>query len=665
MTEARGILQALRDCGTSTVVRYLVPDYAVPSVAKAVALHKGTEPGAAEAFHRPRLVRNGDGVPHFAFVVPEERGEYRTLVQSERALKDLGLRADQELEAHCQGSRVYHDEQRGIFPYALAYAGHQFGVFAGQLGDGRVANLYDIRDSRGRYQTLQLKGSGMTPFSRFADGKAVLRSSVREFIVSEALAAIGIPSTRALQLTLLPKTRARRTMFEPCAVVARFAPSWIRLGNFDMFRWRGDDHGLLQLVDYCIQHVFAAGREFPTEISVNAFQEDFFPDPLEKIPATDELPKAVAGVTTYDLFFRHVVNLNAECVAYWQAYGFCNGVLNTDNTSLMGLSMDFGPFSFMDKYRPEYTPNHDDIEGRYSFSNQPYVIWWNLTKFAEALVLLLGSGEQHIGFVKTIPERSVIPENIADELGQRVNALVNCAANEYRFRYHVKYAEIMAKRLGIQLNIPLIQSDNLSLIAERVRGFMDSVVNPLLDILSKSMVDYNSFFVALQEYQGPFHSTAGVRGVDPAFLQIFFTEEDFQLLTKHANGVSSLDPGTATQFFDLVEKIDSWLINYLQSIPEREERYRLQKLVNPLFIPRSYVFDEVLEELEKMHRNVTDANSADIDTTILTQLYTIATNPYDRTKWYGILDDAKIKAWTEGTTNMPNDDYLKQCSCSS
>ncbi|AGO13038.1 AaceriAFL123Wp [[Ashbya] aceris (nom. inval.)] len=665
MTEARGILQALRDCGTSTVVRYLVPDYAVPSVAKAVALHKGAEPGAAEAFHRPRMVRSGDSVPHFAFVVPEARGEYRTLLQSERGLRDLGLRADQELEAQCQGSRVYHDEARGIFPYALAYAGYQFGAFAGQLGDGRVANLYDIEDSRGHYQTLQLKGSGMTPFSRFADGKAVLRSSVREFIASEALAAIGIPSTRALQLTLLPKTRARRAMFEPCAVVARFAPSWIRLGNFDLFRWRGDDRGLLQLVDYCIQHVFDAGKDFPTEISINAFRQDFFPDPLEKISATDELPQTVAGVTTYDLFFRHVVNLNAECVAYWQAYGFCNGVLNTDNTSVMGISMDFGPFSFMDKYRPDYTPNHDDIEGRYSFNNQPFVIWWNLTKFAEALVLLLGSGEHHLGFVRSIPKRSEIPEKAAEELSQRATALLHCAANEYNFRYQVKYAELMAKRLGVQLDIPHITSDTLSLTADRVRDFMNVVANPLLDILFKSNVDYNSFFVALQEYEGPFHSTAGVCGLDPAFLHIFFTEEDFQLLTKHANGVASPDPGTTTQLVSLVEKISSWLPNYLRIAPKREERYELQRLVNPLFIPRSYVFDEVLEELEKMHQNSADADSVEIDTTTLTQLYTIATNPYDRTKWEGVLDDGKIKAWTEGTTNMSTDDYLKQCSCSS
>ena len=214
MSEARTVLGALCESGTSKFAQKLFADQLVPSVSKAIEIEeRGDEEECRKLFQTPRLVSQR---AHFAYNIPEKRPHYKPLLTSSKALENLQLVMDADLGAILNGQRLYLDESKGIFPYSMAYAGFQFGQFAGQLGDGRVNNLFDLPDKSGVSQTLQLKGSGMTPFSRFADGKAVLRSSIREFFVSEALHHIGVPSTRALQLTLLPQTRAKRSLYEPC-----------------------------------------------------------------------------------------------------------------------------------------------------------------------------------------------------------------------------------------------------------------------------------------------------------------------------------------------------------------------------------------------------------------------------------------------------------------
>jgi serine/tyrosine/threonine adenylyltransferase len=207
-----------------------------------------------------------------------------------------------------------------VYPWAQCYGGWQFGQWAGQLGDGRAISLFEATnpDTGERFE-LQLKGAGQTPYSRFADGRAVLRSSIREFVASEYLHAIGIPTTRALSLTLLPSNRAIRERVEPCAIVCRFAQSWVRFGTFDLLRWRGDRKNLRVLADYVRTEVLKLGEEIK-DGSGNRYEETY----------------------------REIARRNARTVAKWQAYGFMNGVLNTDNTSVLGLSLDFGPFSFMD-----------------------------------------------------------------------------------------------------------------------------------------------------------------------------------------------------------------------------------------------------------------------------------------------------------------------------
>ncbi|WP_018936447.1 YdiU family protein [Thioalkalivibrio sp. ALJ24] len=235
---------------------------------------------------------------------------------------------------------------------ASVYAGHQFGVYVPQLGDGRAKLLGEVRTPAGEHWELQSKGSGPTAFSRHADGRAVLRSSIREYLVSEHMAAMGIPTTRAVAL-YGSSLRVFRERIESGAVVLRAAPSFLRFGHFEYFHYAGYPERLRQLIDYALDHDFPEHRE--AEDPVRAM--------LETVTAR-----------------------TAELMADWQAVGFCHGVMNTDNMSLTGLTIDYGPFAFMDAYDPDYICNHTDQGGRYAFARQPGVALWNLTRLAETLV---------------------------------------------------------------------------------------------------------------------------------------------------------------------------------------------------------------------------------------------------------------------------------------
>jgi uncharacterized protein YdiU (UPF0061 family) len=259
----------------------------------------------------------------YTYVCPEPIEQPpELLATSKAAFKTLGINPAEasrpEFVRLVAGNGGFEDK---IYPWAQCYGGWQFGQWAGQLGDGRAISLFEATnpETKERYE-LQLKGAGKTPYSRFADGRAVLRSSIREFIVSEYLHSIGIPTTRALSLTLLPGVEVSRERVEPCAVVSRFAQSWIRIGTFDLPRARGEREMLRQLCDYVRDEV------------------------LKLAPHVAEAGKP----NRYEVMYREVVTRNAKTVAYWQVYGFMNGVLNTDNTSILGLSLDFGPFGFMD-----------------------------------------------------------------------------------------------------------------------------------------------------------------------------------------------------------------------------------------------------------------------------------------------------------------------------
>lgn len=265
-------------------------------------------------------------------------------------LDQSGLPVDKEWLGVLSGNQLNTSERRFVNPIATVYSGHQFGVWAGQLGDGRAILLGDIAD-----QELQLKGAGITRFSRMGDGRAVLRSSIREFLCSEAMHALGIPTTRALSIvgSDLP---VRRETIETAAVCARLAPSFLRVGHFEHFASLDDIKRLREFADYLIQYHY---------------------------------PESQNADEPYLRLFQDICARNARLVAHWQAVGFCHGVLNSDNISVLGLTMDYGPFGFLDQFQIDHICNHSDQAGRYAYHRQPQIMHWNMACLASSMIPLL------------------------------------------------------------------------------------------------------------------------------------------------------------------------------------------------------------------------------------------------------------------------------------
>lgn len=270
----------------------------------------------------------------FTWVRPDEQKDPELLAISPASLRDLGIKAGEEKTEEFRqfvvGNKLYGwDEERleGGYPWAQCYGGFQFGQWAGQLGDGRVISLFETTNpvSGTRYE-LQLKGAGLTPYSRFADGKAVLRSSIREFIASEALNALKVPTTRALSLSLLPHSKVLRERMEPGAIVLRYAQSWLRLGNFDILRARGDRKLIRRLANYIAEDVFGGWDKLPGRLN-DPDNPTTAPEPSRGV-GRDEIEGPDEGAENrFTRLYREVVRRNALVVANWQAYGFMNGVL--------------------------------------------------------------------------------------------------------------------------------------------------------------------------------------------------------------------------------------------------------------------------------------------------------------------------------------------------
>jgi uncharacterized protein YdiU (UPF0061 family) len=261
----------------------------------------------------------------------------------------------------------------GTRPLASVYSGHQFGVWAGQLGDGRAILLGETAGGL----EIQLKGSGLTPYSRMGDGRAVLRSSIREFLGSEAINALGIPTTRALCVTG-SDARVRREELETAAVVTRVSPSFVRFGHFEHFAANRRDDELRALADYVIDRYYPACRA-TARFNGNA----------------------------YAALLEAVSERTAALLAQWQSVGFCHGVMNTDNMSILGLTIDYGPFQFLDGFDPRHICNHSDTAGRYAYNQQPNVAYWNLFCLAQALLPLIG--DQEIAVAALESYKSVFP----------------------------------------------------------------------------------------------------------------------------------------------------------------------------------------------------------------------------------------------------------------
>lgn len=318
----------------------------------------------------------------------------------------------------------------GMKPYAMCYGGHQFGNWAGQLGDGRAINLGEIVNSNSQRWVLQLKGAGPTPYSRSADGLAVLRSSVREYLCSEAMYHLGVPTTRALSLVTTGESVLRDMFYdghpqnEPGAVVCRVSPSFLRFGNFEILAARGETALLRQLLDYTIQ------TDFP-----------HLGAPEEK---------------TYVQWFAEVSRRTAEMINHWMRVGFVHGVMNTDNMSVLGLTIDYGPYGWVEDYDPSWTPNTTDAQGRrYCFGNQPHIAQWNLAQLANAIHPLI---------------------NDQEALGD--------ALDQYRRTFQQGWVDTMAAKMGLARFEPATD---------------DGLANDLLGLLAAEETDMTIFFRNLAE----------------------------------------------------------------------------------------------------------------------------------------------------------------------
>jgi len=354
---------------------------------------------------------------------------------------------------HFTGNRLLP----GSEPLSMLYAGHQFGHFVPQLGDGRAILLGEIRNRTGELWDVQLKGAGMTPYSRGADGRAVLRSTIREYLCSEAMHGLGIPTSRALCIVGSDE-EVYRERIETAAVLTRLSPSHVRFGSFEVFFHRGQHQQLAELADYVID------RHFPHL-------------------AEDE--------EKYQLFLQEVTQRTARLMAHWQAVGFSHGVMNTDNMSILGLTFDYGPYGFMESYNPGYICNHSDPHGRYAFDQQPQVGLWNLTCLVNALSPL-------------------ITKEFAEE-----------TLDSYAPAFYEHYTELMGAKLGLtnvsQDDIPLI-SELLEMMRAshadytntfRSLGNFDSSADATNNSLRDQFIDRDAFDSWAADYRARLQQEQG------------------------------------------------------------------------------------------------------------------------------------------------------------
>ena len=285
----------------------------------------------------------------------------------------------------------------GSTPLASVYSGHQFGVWAGQLGDGRAILLGELAGGH----EIQLKGAGRTPYSRMGDGRAVLRSSIREFLCSEAMHGLGIPTSRALCITGSPGL-VRREELETAAVVTRVAPSFVRFGHFEHFAANDQEEQLRTLADYVIDRYYPECRS----------------------------PEATSpwGGNPYAALLHSVSERTAQLMAQWQAVGFCHGVMNTDNMSILGLTLDYGPFQFLDAFVPGHICNHSDHHGRYAYNRQPNIAYWNLFCLAQALLPLIEDQDTALAALESY--KTVFPDAFMAQMHKKLGLMRAQAPSE-------------------------------------------------------------------------------------------------------------------------------------------------------------------------------------------------------------------------------------------
>ncbi|MCC5953257.1 MAG: YdiU family protein [Acidimicrobiia bacterium] len=464
----------------------------------------------------------------------------------------------EDFAAVFSGSRV----PAGADPHAAVYGGHQFGNWAGQLGDGRAIALGEVRDRHGGHQMLQLKGAGPTPYARTADGRAVLRSSLREYLCSEAMAHLGIPTTRALSLVLTGDQVVRDVLYdgnpapEPGAVVCRVAPSFLRFGTFQLPASRGDVDLLGRLVGYAVR------TEAPEVLDRD--DADLSHTDRSDADLSEPVPAEAVG-----RWFHLVCERTATLVADWMRVGFVHGVLNTDNMSTSGLTIDYGPYGWLETFDPAWTPNTTDAATRrYRYGAQPQVAQWNLLQLANALVMLTEDPEPLQGGL----------EDFAD-------------------RYHALFATMMAERLGW---------------GSPMEGDSD-IVGQLFEVLTSTEVDQVLFFRDLAAVPIDTGGDLGGSGQDLRGRQV--SDDDLLDPLQEAFYAPHELTGDVRQGF--VTWLRAWGARVTAGGLDDDDRRRRMNELNPRFVLRNYLAQEAI-----------DAVAAG-DPSLLHELHDVLRRPYD------------------------------------
>lgn len=433
--------------------------------------------------------------------------------------------------------------------------------------------------------------------------------------------ALNIPSTRALALTILPNANVQRERTEPGAIVTRFAHSWLRIGTFDLLRARGERQLLRQLAVYVAEYVFTGWESLPGRIEVEDIKETSREaiDPPRGVPqeAMQGPPEKIEN--RFARLYREIVRRNAKTVAAWQAYAFTNGVLNTDNTSILGLSLDFGPFAFLDNFDPNYTPNHDDFALRYSYKNQPTAIWWNLVRLGEDFGELLGAGDR-------CDDQEFVEKGVTEEyapiLLTRAESIIQRAGEEYKAVFLNEYKRIMASRLGLK--------------SMKSEDFED-LLSDWLDTMEALELDFNQSFRKLSEI-----NIKDVKDEEQRreVARVFF----------HHEGIT----GVGNTEDSAMQRVGSWLGKWMARVTEDwgehadAARRREMKKVNPKFIPKSWVLNELIERVEKKGERA-----------ILNHVMDMALNPFEDDWGWNKAEEERYCG------DVPKLERAIQCSCSS
>ena len=439
----------------------------------------------------------------YSNVAPAKVSQPQLVAYSGELARQLGLSPEYCLSD--EFVQVFSGNQQldGMQPYAMCYGGHQFGNWAGQLGDGRAINLGELVNAKNERYILQLKGAGPTPYSRSADGLAVLRSSVREFLCSEAMYHLGVPTTRALSLVLTGEQVVRDMFYdgnpepEPGAIVCRVSPSFTRFGSFEIFASRGQTDVLERLVNYTIANDFPA---------------------LGK-----------PGIDVYLEWFREICERTARLMVDWMRVGFVHGVMNTDNLSITGLTIDYGPYGWLENYDPDWTPNTTDAQGkRYRYGHQPQIAQWNLFKLANAVYPLIKQAE---------PLQEIL--------------------KHYAEFYNSAWQKMMASKLG--LSEFSVEND-------------EALVMDLLGNLTLVETDMTIFFRRLTQVKAGDQSQTDDELITP-FLEAYYIE------------------GQLTDTYK--SKMADWLRRYSQRLADDSmqdlDRVKLMNSVNPKYVMRNYL----------------------------------------------------------------------------